>query len=375
MGLVKSALKHLAILFCLALGLLAALAALRKIFVSLEPDYVKFLVISSACAALIVFTGFFPRMVKAVLKREFRSAAGAPLGAVVLACLLPAMLWCFHNKDEHGFFGLTDYTGITLFDATVVCGQRFGISMADASSKSIRQIQDAVARHREMVLKQGGTWEEQSNFGGDSWRHYDSMIITGQTPQQAQRLFYDAGMDSIRAHPLAFAAVLAKKLENGMKLAGFTFWTYPLPGEPKTVWVPIVSESYKIVSAEKYFPAQAIGLQRKINRIYAKATGSLAFRLLYPAALGGFLCCLLLKPRLLFAAFIYTAFFKTVFPMLLGGELQRFFAQGLLLYFILGTMFYHQILVFLYKDWLRYAQPFWRNSARSATISSKALRE
>lgn len=153
----------------------------------------------------------------------------------VMIAVLPIFWWSHHNWKNHGYFGLSNYMGIVLYDGWVYFGDALGQNFSDAESSSIREIRRITSIFPPVITDQKGV--------ATGWEIYPSLISAGYGRNEAITLMQTAATDSILNDPQVSFEILMTKYEQGLRLGLPYPITYPLPHEPG--WgVPVRTEFF-----------------------------------------------------------------------------------------------------------------------------------
>lgn len=171
------------------------------------------------------------------LKRAFLQ-----IGLSVMIASLPILWWSNHNLNTHGFWGMSNYMGVVLYDGWVYFGDASGLPFSKPDSLAVQKIEQAVDEHPIIITDRKGF--------ATGWEIYPALLKSGYTTDQAMDLLKTAALDSIRNNPGLSLRLLFIKLETGLKLGVARSLTYPLPGEP----------GWGSNQASKYFEADNLGI-------------------------------------------------------------------------------------------------------------------
>jgi 4-amino-4-deoxy-L-arabinose transferase-like glycosyltransferase len=143
--------------------------------------------------------------------------------SIVLAAL-PILWWSEHNQKVNGFFGMSNYMGVVLYDGWVFFGDASRMSFSDPNSIAVKKIDEAVKQYPiEPTDKSGIATADET---------LPALTQSGYTTEQAIGLLKSAALDSIRKNPSLTVQLLLLKLKTGLH-PEFTYdITYSLPGEP-----------------------------------------------------------------------------------------------------------------------------------------------
>jgi len=239
---------------------------------------------------------------------------------------LPLLGWSDHNRRVNGFFGLSNYTGATLYDGWIFFGEQVHVSVTDFQSPGVQTIEKAYARQRYPMLPEAGT------FTGDTWNDYAVLRREGYNDPQAQTIMMQAALDSIRKDPYQTFRLAVVKVEEGMKPVMTAVNTYPLPGEP-------YRQGY--ITAQ-YFDADIVQIPALIQlqrAVYAwlQAFSGGAYRDLAWLGALALLVGMYRKPFFSWGALAALALLKVFFPLVATYGIWRYVVSGLALLTVFGV--------------------------------------
>jgi 4-amino-4-deoxy-L-arabinose transferase-like glycosyltransferase len=257
----------------------------------------------------------------AIQRQPGRRSLINPVGQFGLACLLtalPLLAWSYHNYRQHGFFGLSNYTGAVLYDGWIYFGESIRTPVTDTDSPAVQAILAAHERQPELSAPAG--------FRGDTWDDYAILLADGRTSDEAYAVMMQAALDSIQKDPAQTLELLAIKVREGLQPETTATKTYPLPGEQPQPG-PIKPHFFDDESVQ-------IPLLIRAQRLVYQVLGD-GYRLVYPAwvwfCLSATLLCLFRKPFFAWAPLVAIAFLKVFFPLIIGFGMWRYVVSGIVL--------------------------------------------
>jgi hypothetical protein len=164
------------------------------------------------------------------------------IGLTFIIAMLPVLWWSDHNLKTHGFWGMSNYAGVVLYDGWVYFGDASDLPFSNPASPALQKIRQAVAAHPIVVTDNKGY--------ATGWEIYPALLASGYTVDQSMDLLQTAALDSIRADPQLTLRLLFIKLETGFR-SGLTHdTTYALPGE----------DTWQSDTKSQYFDADTQGV-------------------------------------------------------------------------------------------------------------------
>lgn len=141
----------------------------------------------------------------------------------LLVASLPVLWWFNHNLKNHGFFGMSNYMGVVLYDGWVYFGDASNLSFSDPDSLAIQKIQGAIGEYPAEITDKKGV--------PTGWEIYPSLLKAGNSASQSMDLLKTAALDSIRNNPELTIRLLNLKINTGLEPVLTHDVTYSLPGE------------------------------------------------------------------------------------------------------------------------------------------------
>ncbi|HAE60274.1 MAG TPA: hypothetical protein DCG54_12410 [Anaerolineae bacterium] len=149
--------------------------------------------------------------------------AALQIGLTFIIAILPVLWWSDHNLKNHGFWGMSNYAGVVLYDGWVYFGDASDLPFSNPDSPALQKIRQAVAVHPIVVTDKKGY--------ATGWEIYPALLASGYTIDQSMDLLRTAALDSIWANPQLTLRLLFIKLETGFRSGLSHNTTYFLPGE------------------------------------------------------------------------------------------------------------------------------------------------
>lgn len=146
------------------------------------------------------------------------------IGLAGLLAMLPVFWWSYHNLRNNGFFGMSNYFGVVIYDGWVYFGDALDMRFSDPDSAAYRELQRVAVDFPPDVTDKKGV--------ATGWETYYSLLAAGYEPQQIMYLLETATLDSIRKDPRKSIELLFAKFQIGLEPSLPPVHTYPLPGEP-----------------------------------------------------------------------------------------------------------------------------------------------
>ncbi len=175
------------------------------------------------------------------------------LSLALLLAILPVIWWSAHNKRIYGFFGMSNYFGIVLYDGWVYYGDASHLAFSNPDSPAIQKVKQLTARYPITITDKSGV--------ATGWETYPALIQAGYTTEQAISLLNSAAVDSIRHNKDLALQLLFLKLKTGLRPEITHKITYALPDEP--TWSNSTVIQY--FDAENISIPPLIHLQRNVN--------------------------------------------------------------------------------------------------------------
>lgn len=141
-----------------------------------------------------------------------------------LLAMLPVFWWSYHNLRNNGFFGMSNYFGVVIYDGWVYFGDALDMRFSDPDSAAYRELQRVAVDFPPEITDKKGV--------ATGWETYYSLLAAGYEPQQIMDLLETAALDSIRKDPRKSVELLFAKFWIGLEPALPPVHTYPLPDEP-----------------------------------------------------------------------------------------------------------------------------------------------
>ncbi len=237
------------------------------------------------------------------------------MGLSLLLASLPVFWWSYHNLKNNGFFGMSNYMGVVLYDGWVYFGDAINLSFSDPNSLAIQEIRQVASQYPPAITDKKGI--------ATGWESYYSMLAAGYSGSQAMDLLKSAALDSIQKNPRLTLELLLLKFSIGMRPELPNPITYPLPGEPG--WgKPVETE---------FFDADAVNLPSLISlqrAAYEKA--SIGYALLYPGWILVTIAALLLsslrQPLLKWAILVAVIGSRIFIPLTISVAFWRYSLAG-----------------------------------------------
>jgi hypothetical protein len=175
------------------------------------------------------------------------------IGLSIVIASLPILWWSEHNQKAHGFFGMSNYMGMVLYDGWVFFGNASRISFSDPNSIAVQKINEAVKKHAIVITDKSGVATASETL--------PALIQSGYTTEQAIGLLKSASLDSIQKDPALTIQLLLLKLKTGLHPELTYDITYSVLGEP--VWASAAKLKY--FDAENVSITPLIRIQQNIN--------------------------------------------------------------------------------------------------------------
>jgi 4-amino-4-deoxy-L-arabinose transferase-like glycosyltransferase len=141
-----------------------------------------------------------------------------------MIAVLPVLWWSAHNKRIYGFFGMSNYFGVVIYDGWVYYGDASHLAFSDENSPAIQKIKAATEKYPIAITDKNGF--------ATGWETYPALIKDGYSTEQAMNLLKTAALDSIQKNKDLTLKLLFLKLQAGFRPEITFRTTYSLPGEP-----------------------------------------------------------------------------------------------------------------------------------------------
>jgi hypothetical protein len=164
---------------------------------------------------------------------------------------LPVLWWSAHNKRVYGFFGMSNYFGVVIYDGWVYYGDASHLAFSDQNSAAIQKIKGATEKYPITITDKNGF--------ATGWETYPALIKDGYTTDQAMNLLKSAAQDSIQKNKALTLKLLFLKLQAGFQPEITFRTTYSLPGEA------VFSTNSEFFDADNISIPPLIKLQRGVN--------------------------------------------------------------------------------------------------------------
>ncbi len=166
---------------------------------TLSPKYVLASLLAASLATLLrpenqllILVAFFFLALKIVYEKTNWKSRAAVLALGALLAALPLLGWSARNQKLHGFFGLSDYSGVIWYDGWIYYGEASKFPVTDKDSPAVKAIEEAVAAYDQPI---------EYAVVPTSLELYPALLQYGYTPNESMRLFTQAAMDSIKKDP------------------------------------------------------------------------------------------------------------------------------------------------------------------------------
>lgn len=237
-----------------------------------------------------------------------------PLAVVIAAA--PLVAWSVHNRQVHGFFGLSDYAGEILWDGWVYFGDNSPISVTDHASPAL-QVIDSVRG-------------KETPSPGDvptGWTVYYDLLDHGYASEQAFSLLQQAAIDSIRKDPAQTWRLLLFKIRQGFEPHATGQATFLFPGEAYQ-GAPLFNSEY--FDQEHLFIPPLIRAQRFMGAVVAPIYSRVMAVWLWFGLIMLFIC-LYRQPFFLWFPIVALAVSSILLPTVIGMSMWRYLLLGILL--------------------------------------------
>ncbi|MDX9992419.1 MAG: glycosyltransferase family 39 protein [Anaerolineales bacterium] len=148
----------------------------------------------------------------------------ARIGIASLLAILPVFWWSYHNLKNNGFFGMSNYFGVVLYDGWVYFGDALGMRFSNPDSAAYQELQQMALLYPPLITDKKGV--------ATGWETYYSLLPAGYEPERIMTLLETAARDSIKKDPRKTVELLFMKFQIGLQPDLPPVHTYPLPGEP-----------------------------------------------------------------------------------------------------------------------------------------------
>jgi hypothetical protein len=210
----------------------------------------------------LIFSAFFKRF---ILSPSQRKILFFTIGIATVIAILPTFWWSSHNFKNHGFFGMSNYMGVVLYDGWVYYGDASNWDFSDQDSAALQELRTVT---RDFPPN---TTDPKSVSTG--WEIFYSLRAAGYESNQSMDLLKTAALDSIKKDPRQTLELLLLKYRKGLQVGLPHLATYPLPSEP----------GWGIKVDNEYFQADLLSLpafiqaQREIHPMWVAF-----YKMMYP---------------------------------------------------------------------------------------------
>jgi hypothetical protein len=269
---------------------------------------------------LLVAIGAFALILSAFTKRLSFNVAHLKIiffyiGISALISLLPTVWWSNHNLKNHGFFGMSNYMGVVLYDGWVYYGDASVGSFSDQDSAAIQQFKKIAKDFPPEITDRKGI--------ATGWETYYSLRAAGYESNQIMDLLKTAALDSIKKDPYKTIELLLFKYQKGLRPGLPNMTTYPLPEEP----------GWGIKVNNEYFQADVLSLPVFIHtQRYIYKIADFFYTLLYPGWIILALLALVLSstrpPMLVWLSLISVTASRIFIPLTISVDFWRYTLAG-----------------------------------------------
>jgi 4-amino-4-deoxy-L-arabinose transferase-like glycosyltransferase len=137
--------------------------------------------------------------------------------------VLPLLWWSLHNYYQNGFFGLSDYAGVVLFDGWVYFGDASGLNFSDKESAAMEAVESVIDNYPVAISDGSGA--------ATGWEVFPFILEDGYTREEAFDILHDAAMDSIKKDWNKTFDLFVIKVETALTPDPYPLFTFPMPGE------------------------------------------------------------------------------------------------------------------------------------------------
>ncbi len=238
------------------------------------------------------------------------------LGPVLILAALPIIMWSAHNYRLHGFFGLSNYADVVLYDGWIYYGEASKIPITDQGSPAVRAIAEAYQSYDSA---------DETVVVPTGYETYPALIQYGYSDKEAISLLGQAAKDSIRKHFDLALKLLLIKIEDSLipEMHALHAHTFPTPEEQ----VALQPEAY-FLEERNYFP-ELVYLQRGIYDLF-----QLWYRYFYAplvwTGLGVMFLCLYRKPFMVWAPVVVITASRIFIPIIAGLGNWRYILSGII---------------------------------------------
>lgn len=238
-------------------------ALLLSALESMQPRWIFVALLTSAFAILLRSENILLLLIGAsvlaaeALRRRLQNRSldwKKPFISLTLAfmiAVLPVLWWSAHNKRIYGFFGMSNYLGVVIYDGWIYYGDASHLAFSDQNSPAIQEIKQATEKYPIAITDKNGY--------ATGWETYPALIKDGYTTDQAMNLLKTAALDSIQKNKDLALKLLFLKLQAGFQPEITFRTTYSLPGEP------FFSSNNEFFDADNTSFPPLIKLQRDVN--------------------------------------------------------------------------------------------------------------